>query len=421
MLRAYSHRRSLVAPVLLIVALVGSAAGFMFAAVSTYDFVAHLDRQVHGLHCSFIPGLGTPDATGASGCHVTLMSPYSSIWRDSVWGGVPISLPAMSVFAFLFFWGLLLWLNQRSRDPRATGFYALAAALPALTSIIMGIISLRELDALCKLCMGIYISSAMVLVGAVGLAVSARNDRAEITGGGEAPEPREGMSLGALVIAFVVGCLFVGTSVVVYAARAPEFENFVGACGKLARTPASAGDVVVPIGSSTGAVQILEVLDPLCPACRAFERRFGELELSEQASRKALLFPLDNKCNWMVDSAVHPGACAISEAMLCAGDDAEDVLNWAFDEQERLIAAEKAAPGSAEKAVTERFPSLASCVGSSKARARLNRALRWAVDNQLPVLTPQLYVNGTRLCDADTDLGLDYMLTRLVEQAGGKK
>ena len=66
-----------------------------------------------------------------------------------------------------------------------------------------------------------------------------------------------------------------------------------------------------------------------------------------------------------------------------------------------------------------RFPNIAGCVGSSKARAKLNRALRWAVDNQMPVLTPQLYVNGTRLCDADTDLGLDYMLSRLIERAAG--
>jgi uncharacterized membrane protein len=408
-----------VAPVLLIVALVGSAAGFMFAAVSTYDFVAHLDRQVHGLHCSFIPGMGTPDATGTSGCHVTLMSPYSSMWRDSVWGGVPISLPAMAVFAFLLFWGALIWLNQRWRDPRATGFYAIAAALPAFTSIIMGIISLRELDALCKVCMGIYISSALVLTGAVGLAVSARGEKAMSEGQGQ-PAEREPMSLGALVIAFAVGCLFVGVSVVAYAARAPEFDKYVGSCGKLPRPGDTSGSLIT-IGKSSGSVQILEVLDPLCPACRAFERRFSALELSEQASRKALLFPLDNKCNWMVDTAVHPGACAVSEAMLCAGDQAEEVLEWAFDEQEQLVASERAAPGSVEKAVVARFPSLAGCVGSSKARAKLNRSLRWAVDNQLPVLTPQLYVNGTRLCDADTDLGLDFMLTQLVEKAGGAR
>ncbi|MFO0002032.1 MAG: hypothetical protein ACK559_12955, partial [bacterium] len=50
-----------------VVLLVGAAAGLLFSAVSTYDFAQHLDRQVHGLHCSFVPGLGTPDATGTSG------------------------------------------------------------------------------------------------------------------------------------------------------------------------------------------------------------------------------------------------------------------------------------------------------------------------------------------------------------------
>src|SRR5690606_3915368 len=144
-----------------------STLGFLFAAVSTYDFVAHLDRQVHGLHCSFLPGVGTPDASGTSGCHLTLMSPYSSVLRDSIWGGIPISLPAMAVFAFLAFWGLLLWLTRRTRDPAATGFYALASVVPALSSLVMAIISLRELSALCKLCVGIYISSLLCVGGAL--------------------------------------------------------------------------------------------------------------------------------------------------------------------------------------------------------------------------------------------------------------
>ena len=138
------------------------------------------------------------------------------------------------------------------------------------------------------------------------------------------------------------------------------------------------------------------------PLLRAARQKLSQ---AEQARRRALLFPLDNKCNWMVESAVHPGACAISEAMLCAGDDAEAVLRWAFDEQEEIVAAERAKAGSAAKLAVARFPQVAGCVGSSKAKARLNRALRWAVDNHVPVLTPQLYVNGMRMCDADTDLG----------------
>jgi uncharacterized membrane protein/protein-disulfide isomerase len=403
----------------LVVALVGSLLGFTFAAVSTYDFVAHLDRQVHGLHCSLLPGLGTPDATGASGCHLTLMSPYSSVLRDTLWGGVPISLPAMAVFAFLGFWGGLLWVTKRTRDPSATAFYALATGLPAFMSLVMGIISLSALSALCKLCLGIYISSTLCVVGAVGL-WRRSVERTRRPGAIEAALEREPLSLGALGIAFGVGVLFVATSVIAYAAATPDFDKYVGSCGTLGKG-ADTQKVLLPIGDQRGSVDVLEVLDPLCPACRAFERRFERLPSATTTRRRALLFPLDNSCNWMVQSAVHPGACAVSEAMLCAGESgAEAVLKWAFDEQEEIVEAERATPGSAAKLAAARFPNVAGCVGSSKARAKLNRALRWAVDNQIPVLTPQLYVNGTRLCDADTDLGLDYMLSRLIDRAAGQ-
>ena len=52
------------------------------------------------------------------------------------------------------------------------------------------------------------------------------------------------------------------------------------------------------------------------------------------------------------------------------------------------------------------------------AREYVERVIRKTLVD--PVLTPQLYVNNTRLCDADTDLGLDYMLSRLIERAAGK-
>ena len=37
----------------------------------------------------------------------------------------------------------------------------------------------------------------------------------------------------------------------------------------------------------------------------------------------------------------------------------------------------------------------------------MNKSMRWAVTNQLPVMMPQVFVNGVKLCDEDTDLGLD--------------
>jgi hypothetical protein len=120
----------------------------------------------------------------------------------------------------------------------------------------------------------------------------------------------------------------------------------------------------------------------------------------------------------MIGDAIHPGACAVSEAMLCAKDRADQVLAWAFENQEAIVAAARAdAKGGAARMVAAKFPDLASCVGSSAARAKLNLSLRSAVKNRLQVLTPQVFVEGLRLCDEDTDLGLDYALPRLIERA----
>lgn len=390
----------------LLIALVGSTLGLLAAAVSTYDFVAHLDRQVHGLHCSFLPGLSAPDVSGSSGCHLTMMSPYSSVLRDSIWGGIPITLPAMAVFSFLLFWGLSIWLTGRMSDTRATGFYVIAALLPVVASLGMATVAVRELEAFCKLCVGMYFASGLTAIGA--FLTYRRAER-------EAPE-REPLSYGALLLVFLIGCVFVGTATGAYALNAPDFTRYVGSCGKLAKS-ADPQRALLPVGARSGSPALVEVLDPLCPACRSFEQRLEHHPLSQRAKRDLLLFPLDNSCNWMVDRAVHPGACAISEAMLCAGETADAVLAWAFAEQESIVATERAEKGGAARLALAKFPALTGCIGSTKVRARLNKALRWAVDNQLPVLTPQLYIDGKRLCDADTDLGLDYMLTRLAAPA----
>ena len=392
--------------VFLIVGLVGSALGLLFSAVSSYDFVMHLDRQVHGLHCSFLPGVTGTDVSGTTGCALTMMSPYSSIFRESIWGGIPIALPAMAVFSFLLFWGSSLWFSGRIYDPRATGFYVIATLVPVVASLVMGTVAARELGAFCKLCVGIYVASGLCFIGAF---FSYR--RADAQAGPLAHEP---LSWAALAVLFALGCVFVGSTTAAYALKAPDFTRFVGACGTLDK-PADPQHALLSFGPRSASTALVEVLDPLCPACRAFERRFDRLSLAKTAQRDVLVFPLDNSCNWMVDRALHPGACAISEALFCANETADVVLAWAFSEQEKIIEAERAQKGAAAKLVTEKFPALVGCVGSSKARARVNKALRWAVDNKLPVLTPQLYVNRRRLCDADTDLGLDYMLTRLAK------
>ncbi|MES2641535.1 MAG: vitamin K epoxide reductase family protein [Myxococcota bacterium] len=395
---------------------VAAAAGLFFAGFSTHDFVEHLDRQVHSIHCSFIPGLDNPDASGASGCHTTMMSPYSSVFRGILWGGLPVSLPAMSVFAFLLFRGLDLLVNRRSDEQGPRIFLVAAAALPLLTSLVFGYLSLVELDAACKLCIGIYVSSLVCFVAAL----------LELRASGQ---PGLGSEIGILGedndngigdlrehgVSFGQGVGFVAVPVLVYLIAMPDYSGFTGTCGSLAK-PEDPYGVMVPLGPQGQGAEAIEVFDPLCPACKGFETRLAASGLEDQMSRKAIMFPLDNTCNWMVGSALHPGACTVSEAVLCAEPGKADaVVDWAFENQTEIREAAKADPAAAGAMVLQRFPEMKSCLGSAAVKSKLNKSLRWAVANQLAVLTPQLYVNGMKLCDEDTDLGMEYALTRLLE------
>ncbi len=403
--------------------IIASAAGLLFAAISTFDFVQHLDRQLHGLHCSFVPGLGALDATGSSGCSLALMSPYSSVLRGQIWGGIPLALPGMAVFAFLLFRGLDLWLGRRQQSKDAALLLLVMSIVPVLTSIVMGAIAIIALGALCKVCVAIYIAS-FATAGAAAWAYwdarsagqpalddpDYRDDEADEFGEPEAEEaPAMLWGIGVAELG-----LFVLIPVVLYAAMVPDNSKYVGSCGSLVK-PDDPSGVLVPLDNNTGGTPMIEVLDPMCPACRGFERRFTASGLSKQVHRQALMFPLDDQCNWMVNSALHPGACAVSAAVLCAEGHPEAVLEWAFEEQDEIRAAAAEDPAAAEKMVSAAFPDLAGCISSNEVQAKLNRSMRWAVANQLPVMMPQVFVDGVKLCDEDSDLGLEYALKRLLE------
>jgi uncharacterized membrane protein len=399
-----------------------ATAGLLFASVSTIDFVAHLDRQVHELHCSFVPGL-VSENEHSEGCKLTLMSPYSSVLRRSQWGGLPISLPAMAVFAFLLFRSIDLF--GRPQGQRRTGATILLVGtlVPVFASLTMGWIAMNELDAACKLCIGIYASSAVAFAAALWAKLAIGQDPAPVDPAAPAPA---GPAPGGGGLPWVVAAAqlggFVALPAVAYIAIAPDFSKFVGSCGQLETMDDPYG-VLVPLDTNASGTPTVEVLDPLCPACKAFEERLDASGLEPKLHRVGLLFPLDDSCNWMVSKSLHPGACAVSEAILCAhrkGMPVGDVLSWAFENQAQLLAAEKNKPGAVAEHVAQKFGALASCLGSAEVQADLNKSLRWAVAHELPVMTPQLYVGGVKVCDEDTDLGLEWALSQVLEkQASG--
>jgi uncharacterized membrane protein len=449
-------------------ALVASILGFSFALSSTLDYARHLDRQVHDLHCSFVPGLGA-DAAQEGACRAAMYSPYSALFKDRYWGGVPISLFAVGAFGFFAAFSLYL-LFARDRAPRrAQQFLFLAGITPLLVSAVMFVISVTKIGAFCKTCVGIYVSSLLLAIAGVAALLYDRRrarEALEVFRGVEkpvfppaekaaielearergvaptvieeevpaveAPKPEKKAEAGAftpprtggpaLVPAWLLAlAVFSVVPALLYVSAMPSYATYVTGCGKLEKMtePNNALIHVAPAGARQQATMFV---DPLCPTCKAFHQRLVADGIFDKLDTTLVLFPLDNECNWMLDRPLHPGACVVSKAVLCADKDqrALAVLEWSYDHQEELLDLAKGSGGIAavRGKIREKFPGLDACIDSKDTKLRLDRTLRYIVSNQLPVSTPQLFLDGTRLCDEDSDIGLSYTITKLAPELG---
>jgi uncharacterized membrane protein len=411
-----------------ILALVASLLGLAFAASSTLDYARHLDRQVHDISCSYVPGLGAEQAAD-SACRVAMYSPFAALFRDQYWGGVPISLFALGAFSFFAAFALYLLLAGTSAARRAPLFLAIAGTTPLLVSILMATISALRLGQFCKTCVGIYVSSLLLAVASIAEFSNERSRERELAAArmrglrNVAPTAADerGRASSPLFLplwfAALAACAL--TPALLYVSAIPTYKNYIGACGKLKR-PASAEkpDIksallhVSPVGAKQPATMFV---DPLCPTCKAFHQRLVSEGFFEQLDTTLVLFPLDNECNWMLDRPVHPGSCMVSKAILCGEHRALPMLEWAYDNQEKILAGAKAAAGlnNVKRMIRDRWPGLDVCMDSKETKQRLDKMLRFIVNNQLPISTPQMFLGNTRICDEDTDIGLAYTMRKL--------
>ncbi len=156
-------------------ALVAALLGLTFGGLSSLDYIQHLDRQVHDVHCSYVPGLGA-EQSADNACRVAMYSPYAALFRDHFWGGVPIALFAVGAFGFFAAFAFYLLLAGRSAPRRALLFLAVFAVTPLLASVLMGTISALKLGHFCKTCVGIYASSAVLAAGAIAAWAQSRGE-----------------------------------------------------------------------------------------------------------------------------------------------------------------------------------------------------------------------------------------------------
>ncbi len=149
-----------------VLGLVASTVGVFFAAFSTHDYANHLDRQLHQTHCSFIPGLAAVEK-GDNACKAAMYSPYSALFRDRLWGGIPISLFALGAYGLFFALALYLLVARDAASKREWQAYGIASLTPLPATAVMFTISLLHLDAFCKLCVGLYIASILLAISGI--------------------------------------------------------------------------------------------------------------------------------------------------------------------------------------------------------------------------------------------------------------
>lgn len=392
------------------VATLAAALGFVFATYSTYDYAAQLDRQVHAVHCSFIPGAPV-SSDGDNPCRAALFSSYSAIFRATFWGGVPISLFAMGAFAFFFAFGAYLSLARVHVAKRAHAFFAAATLVPLGASIVMFTLTVLHLHGFCKLCVGIYVSSLVLAAAATLARLAYDRERPPIaTGARRGSWGPPVLWLAGLGVASALPAL-------AYVMSLPDYRPFLDKCGKLAVTrEAHDGLLKLPTAHPTRAVMLFE--DPLCPTCRSFHERLVDEGVFEQLDVTLVMFPLDSDCNWMVDRSLHPGACVMAKAVLCGGDDkARAILEWAYDKQDDLAESGRQGAQALLAKIAERWGStVAECVGGPAVATRLNHNLHFAVKNHIAISTPQMFLGEQRICDEDTDLGMKYTLAQLAPE-----
>ncbi|MCU0691964.1 MAG: hypothetical protein MUF54_11220 [Polyangiaceae bacterium] len=525
-----------------ILALVASLLGLVFAGLSTYDYVLHLDRQLHDVHCSFVPGLAA--ATEAeNSCRTAMYSAYSAVFRGNWWGGIPVSLAALGVYAFFAGFAISLLVGGSRASRRAYQFFGVAGLAPLLVSVVMAFISAVKLGVFCKTCVGLYFASALLAAAAIwglvairrvsfpfspgpqpaspyaagaafqgpsgaapqpaspnaagatlqGLAGAAPQPASPYAAGaapqpaspyaagaalqdpagaapqpaspyaagaalqdpagavpqpaspyaagaafqdpaGAAPQPAlpypsgtavqapaytvpQGMPLGhpALIVGWIA---LLGACVVlpalVYVANLPDYRPHLASCGTLPKTDSRD---LIKLAALHPKRDVILFADPLCPTCKALHDRLTAENVIENLNISLALMPLDNDCNWMLDRPMHPGSCLLSKAVICADQRGREALEWMYGHQEELAGLAKAGEPALRARIKTQFGgAIDQCIDAKKTTVRLNNLLQYAVVNQVPVSTPQMYLGEMRICDEDTDLGLRYTLAQLAPE-----
>ncbi len=241
--------------------------------------------------------------------------------RYSVFLGLPVAawgVLGYAVSASLAGWGLA---RRRPHPGWPAGLLLLVSAAAVATSVALALVSERLIGAFCLLCAASWALSLLLFVAAwracraAGTGAAVRADVAVL----RRNRPRTAAVAAALAAVLAV-------AVVAYPrywtkpARTSDAGGTAGAqrAAIPARPaiPGGAPGTTPPAGDDR---EILVFSDYACPFCaKAHEDTEAALARNPGVRVVHRHFPLDPACNPLVKRAIHPGACVLARAAICA-------------------------------------------------------------------------------------------------------
>jgi protein-disulfide isomerase/uncharacterized membrane protein len=264
---------------------------------------------------------------GIADCGAVVASRYGR------WAGVPVSVWGLWFYAAAATLATTtLMLGPRDSGPQARALAWLATAAVA-SDLWLGWAMWARLGRLCTLCAIAHVVNLILLVLAVTLLRRARLPwigsmailprlrailpRPASRGSGERIQ-----ALLLAVAATIVIVTLVATVRLSAAARDLERENQAGLLSYLRSAPAVElpGSGAPARGAGDATIRLVVFTDLLCEQCRMLSRH---LEIVAANHRDAMRveyrhFPMDAACNPAVSSRLHPGACELARAAVCA-------------------------------------------------------------------------------------------------------
>jgi len=286
------------------VALLLSAAGLGIAVTLT-----RLHAQAHAGVASFCT------LNDVVNCDRVATSPYS------VFLGLPVSIWGIVGYALsgaLAAWGLA---SRRAAPTWPTGLLVLVAGAAVAASVALALVSEFLIGALCLLCAASWLVAAALLAAAwracrpAGVAAAVRADLRVI----------RASPLRSAALALVGGVALAGA-----AAAYPRYWKAASSPAPV-RPPAAAPALPAgpgprapaasppPAPPPAGPVEVVVYTDYECPFCaRAHEETKALLAGRADVVLVHRQFPLDPACNPALKVPMHPNACALARASVCA-------------------------------------------------------------------------------------------------------